>query len=72
MPVHNAVLVDYDEDLFTPLGWEGALLAPHDIGWTVGQWRTPQAVIDAARDADIVMIQSTRPLLTRAVIERLE
>lgn len=64
-------LVDYDEDLFTPQGWEGAELARHGIAWNVGQYRTADAVIEAARDSDIVMIQSARSLLTREVIEHL-
>ena len=73
MNQHMSVnLVDYDEDLFTPQGWEGAELARHGITWTVGQHRTAEAVLAAARHSDIVMIQSARPLLTRPVIDHLE
>ena len=68
----TAVLVDYDEDLFTPPDWVGEELARHGITWTVGQHRTPEAVLEAARSGDVVIVQSVRPLLTRAVIERLE
>ena len=68
----RAVLVDYDEDLFTPGGWEGEMLAGAGIAWEVGQHRTPETALAFARDADVVMVQSVRPLLTRPVIERLE
>jgi len=68
----KVALVDYDDDLFAPQGWEGAMLAEAGASWTVGQHRTPDAVIEAAGDADVVMIQSVRPLIDRQVIERLE
>ena len=68
----TAVLVDYDEDLFVPPDWVGDELAPHGIEWIVGQHRTPEAVLEAARTADVAMVQSVRPLLTRDVIEGLD
>jgi D-3-phosphoglycerate dehydrogenase len=68
----QVVLVDYDEDLFAPLDSIGAELAQHDIGWTVGQHRTPQAALEPAKAGDIVMIQSVRPVLTRDVIQGLD
>ena len=68
---YKAVLVDYDEDLFAPVGFEAGQLAAAGIEWVVGQHRTPQAVADAARDADVVLVQSVRPLLTAEVIQRL-
>ena len=68
----QVVLVDYDEDLFAPLDWVGEELAKHGIGWTVGQDRTAEAALEAARTGDVVMIQSLRPVLTREVIEELE
>jgi D-3-phosphoglycerate dehydrogenase len=68
----QAMLVDYDEDLFAPPDWVGKELARYGITWTVGQHRTPEAVLQAARHGDVVMIQSLRPLLTRFVIEQLE
>lgn len=68
----TTVLVDYDEDLFTPPDWVGEELARHGIRWIVGQHRTPEAALEAARSGDVVMVQSLRPLLTRAVIEGLE
>lgn len=68
----QAILVDYDEDLFAPPEWVGQELARHGIAWTVGQHRTPQAVVEAGRAGNVVMIQSVRPLLTRAVIGQLQ
>lgn len=68
----TAVLVDYDEDLFAPPDWVGEELTRHGIGWIVGQHRTHEAVLEAARTADVAMIQSVRPLFTRDIIEGLE
>jgi D-3-phosphoglycerate dehydrogenase len=68
---YKAMLVDYDEDLFSPRGWEGEMLARAGIEWAVGQHRTPEAALEAARDADVVIVQSVRRLLTRSVIEEL-
>jgi D-3-phosphoglycerate dehydrogenase len=67
----SAVLVDYDEDLFAPQGWEGKHLAEAGIDWLVGQCRTPETALSFARSADIVMVQSVRKLMTRATIEGL-
>jgi D-3-phosphoglycerate dehydrogenase len=64
--------VDYDEDLFSPRGWEGALLGQAGIEWEVGQHRSPETALEAGRDADVIMVQSLRHLLTRPVIEQLE
>jgi D-3-phosphoglycerate dehydrogenase len=71
-PAFSVVLVDYDEDLFAPLDWVGSELAQRGIGWSVGQHRTPEAALDAARGADVAIVQSVRPLMTRPVIEQLE
>ena len=68
---HKAVLIDYDEDLFSPRGWEGELLAEAGIAWVEGQWQTPETALEVACDADVVMVQSLRHLLTRPVIEKL-
>lgn len=68
----KAILVDYDEDLFAPPDWVGEELARHGIEWGMGQYRSPQAALEAALTSDVVMIQSVRPLLTRTVIEGLE
>jgi D-3-phosphoglycerate dehydrogenase len=67
----RAVLIDYDEDLFTPPVWLGEELGRTGIGWTIGQHRTPAAVLAATQQAEVVMVQSVRPLLTRAVIGQL-
>lgn len=67
----RVALIDYDEDLFSPRGWEGALLGQAGIQWVVGQHRSPEAALEAGRDADVIMLQSLRHLLTRPVIERL-
>lgn len=69
---YKAVLVDYDEDLFSPRGWEGEMLAQAGIEWVVGQHRTPETALEAARNADVVIVQSVRRLLTRPVIEGLD
>lgn len=68
----KAVLVDYDEDLFAPPGWVAEELARYSVEWIVGQHRTPETALQAARTGDVVMQQSLRPLLTRPVIEQLE
>jgi D-3-phosphoglycerate dehydrogenase len=68
----KTTLVDYDEDLFAPPNWVGEELARHGIEWVMGQHRSPEAALEAARTSDVVMIQSVRPLLTRTVIEGLE
>ena len=67
----KVVLVDYDDDLFTPPGWVSEEMARHGITWIVGQHRTHEAVLEATHDCDMVMIQSVRPLLNRSVIDRL-
>jgi D-3-phosphoglycerate dehydrogenase len=68
---YRVVLVDYDEDLFEPVGFERDILAQSGIEWVVGQYRTPETAGAAAQGADVVMVQSVRPLLTRAVIGQL-
>jgi len=67
----KAVLIDFDDDLFEPPGWVAEELGHAGIEWIVGQHRTPDAVLNAAREGDVVMVQSVRPLLTRAIIGRL-
>ncbi len=70
-PSFNAVLIDYDEDLFAPQGWEGSELAGHGISWQVGQHRAPGAAVEAARSGDVILLQSLRPLLPREVMLQL-
>jgi D-3-phosphoglycerate dehydrogenase / 2-oxoglutarate reductase len=71
MPDFNVALIDYDPDLFTPPATIAGDLAPHGIGWSVGLHATPEAALEAARDCEVVMIQSTAPTLDRALIAQL-
>lgn len=68
----KAVLIDYDEELFTPPAWIGGELARSGIEWVEGQHRTPELALAVAREADVVLVQSVRPLLTPSVIAQLE
>jgi D-3-phosphoglycerate dehydrogenase / 2-oxoglutarate reductase len=68
----RVALVDYDEDLFAPQGWEGDVIATAGAEWVVGRNRTPETVLAASQGADVVMIQSVRRLLTREIIQRLD
>lgn len=68
----RAVLVDYDEDIFSPPGFESDLLAKEGIEWVVGQRRDPASAAEFARGADVVLVQSVRPLLTEQVIAGLD
>jgi D-3-phosphoglycerate dehydrogenase len=72
MSQFKAVLVDYDDDLFDPPAWLAGEFADAGVEWVVGQHRTPEAVVEAAHEADVVMLQSVRPLLPRTVIEQLD
>jgi D-3-phosphoglycerate dehydrogenase / 2-oxoglutarate reductase len=67
----RVVLVDFDEDIFSPQGWEREMLAGAGAELVIGQHRSQEAMLDAVAGADIVMLQSVRPLMPRAVIERL-
>jgi len=75
MMPYQACLIDYDPDLFdlTPAlqAEMAATLAGAGATLTVGQWRSEAAVLAAAADADLVLVQSVRPLLTAAVIPQL-
>ncbi|MHB1296394.1 MAG: C-terminal binding protein [Anaerolineae bacterium] len=68
----RVVLVDYDEDLFTPPQGIAEELAAAGLGYTAGQWRTEGEALQAARDADVVLVQSTKPLMTAKTIQQLE
>jgi D-3-phosphoglycerate dehydrogenase len=63
------VLVEYDEALFTPMGFEADMLAQVGATWEVHQTTTTDEVIAVARDADVVAIQSIRPTINRQAIE---
>ncbi len=69
---YKVVLVGYDEDLFAPRGWEAEKLAEVGASWATAQHRSPEAIVEAAMDADVVMIQSVRPLLAAEVIDCLD
>lgn len=68
----KVILVDYDDDLFTPPGWVANEMDRYGITWVISQHRTSDAVLKVTRTCDMAMIQSVRPLLTRSVIEKLE
>ncbi|NLG28684.1 MAG: C-terminal binding protein [Chloroflexi bacterium] len=68
---HKVALIDYDPALFAPMGDEAERLAAVDALWTVHQCRSAEETLAAARDAVVVVVQSVRPLLTRAVIAQL-
>lgn len=67
----QVVLIDYDEILFAPMGFEGERLAQVGAGWSTHQCCTAEQVLQVARDADVVAIQTVRPLLTAEVLEKL-
>jgi len=69
---YEVVLVDYDDDLFAPPEWMGSALAEVGASWTIGQYRGQDEVVRMTRSADAVIVQSVRPLLTRAVIGQLQ
>ena len=46
---YQVVLIDYDEALFAPMGFEAAMLAEVGARWETHQLRTPEAVLDALR-----------------------
>lgn len=66
------VLLEYDPELFPPLGNEAALLAQVGALWETHQISSPDDAIAVARDAEVVVIQSVRPLLNADVIAKLE
>ena len=71
---YRVVLVDYDDDLFdiTPSSTEMiGTLARANATLEIAQQRTEEDVLSIARDADLVMIQSVRKLLTAKVIPAL-
>ena len=68
---YQVVLIDYDEALFAPMGFEADMLARAGARWETHQLRTPEEVVEVARDADVIAVQSVRPLLTREVLAQL-
>ena len=71
MPDFTAVLIDYDDDLFEPPDWIAGDLQLAGIRWVAGQNREPGLVLEVAREGDLVIVQSLRPLLTREIIEQI-
>lgn len=67
----KVALIDYDEILFAPMGFEQALLAQGEATWVTAQCHTLDETLTVARDADVVVVQTVRPLLPRKSIETL-
>ena len=68
---YKVVLVDYNEVLCPPQGWEGEVLSEADAEWIAGLHRSTDAVAEVAHDADVILIQTVRRLVTRQVIKGL-
>lgn len=72
MPIQKVALIDYDNDLFdiTPpvLAYMHEVIGAAGGQLAIGQHRTETEVLQAASDADVVVIQSVRPLLTEPVL----
>jgi D-3-phosphoglycerate dehydrogenase len=66
-----AVLIDHDGALLEPEGWEAGYLAQYDIGWQVYRCRSEDEVLRVAANAQVIIIQTTVPLLTMNVLSRL-
>jgi len=69
---YKVVLLDYDEALFSPMGFEADMLAPAGASWEARQCQSDGEALEMARDADVVAIQSTRTFLNRDTIPLLE
>jgi len=65
---YKVVLLDYDEALFSPMGFEADMLAPAGASWEARQCQSDGEALEMARDADVVAIQSTRTFLNRDTI----
>ena len=72
----QAYLIDYDDDLFDVSQLTKQciddILSPIGAYLQINQLRSEQEVIDLALDADLILIQSLRPLLTGPVISNLD
>ena len=71
MAPFTVVLIDYDDDLFEPPAWIAGDMERAGIRWVAGQHRGPGPALAAAREGDVVIVQSLRPLLNRAAIQQL-
>jgi len=67
----QVVLIDYDPILFSPMGDEAEYLAARGASWETHLCRSADDVLAVARDADVVAVQTVRPLLTREVLAQL-
>ena len=68
---HEVVLIDYDPALFAPVGFEEELLADASAVWRTARCRTAEDVLRVASAAEVIVVQTVRPLLTREVIAQL-
>ncbi|NLT73020.1 MAG: C-terminal binding protein [Chloroflexi bacterium] len=68
----HVVLADFVRPLFEPVGFEAERMAAVGASWSQHECRTEDQVLEVARDATVVVVQSVRPLLTRAVIAQLD
>ncbi|MBC7235347.1 MAG: C-terminal binding protein [Chloroflexi bacterium] len=67
----KVVLIDYSPELYSPVGFEAEMLAQAGAKWETYRCRTGEEVVSVAQDADVVAVQSVRPLLTREVLAQL-
>jgi D-3-phosphoglycerate dehydrogenase / 2-oxoglutarate reductase len=67
----KVVLVDFSPELFSPVGNEAETMAKAGASWQQYRLTTGAQVMEVAKEADVVAIQSVRPLLTREVIAQL-
>lgn len=70
-PAPKVVLLDYDEALFSPMGFEAEMLAAVGATWEERQCRSAAEALEMARDADVVAIQSTALFMNRETIPQL-
>lgn len=67
---HKVVLIDYSEELYSPVGFEAEMLARANASWVTHHCQNGDEVLEVARDADVIAIQSVKPLLTREVLAK--
>ena len=67
----KVVLIDYDEKLFAPVGFEAEVLAQAGASWETFHCRTEKEALEVSQGAVVVAVQSVRLLLTREVLAQL-
>jgi D-3-phosphoglycerate dehydrogenase len=67
---YTVALIDYVND-FSPIGFEAQELAQVGARWVVERCTTPEQVLATAAGAQVVVVQTTEPLLTREVLAQL-